>query len=90
MERNSEILNTVKWKIYIKLRQAPPKAKQRHTQGFVATPWRDGNTLEREHLIIPVGIREGFTNKATLTRKVEEWNRIFQNDSLALKGTPNS
>lgn len=60
-------------------------------QGSVTTLWRDGNTMEREHLIIiPVGITEGFTNEATLERKGEEWNRIFQNDSVALKGTPNS
>ena len=67
------------------------KAKHHHRQAevqaeiSVATPWRDGNTLGRQKLIMPVGLKEGCTNRTILRGKLKSENRIFQDQTLILK-----
>ena len=54
--------------------QTKAKHNQKDKAEIHAKTWshtlRYGNSLEREHLIMPVGIREGFTNDARLERKI--------------------
>lgn len=54
------------------------KDNQRHIQRPEDMPQDTETPVEREHLIMPVGIREDFANEATLKRKVEEWELNIQ------------
>ena len=80
MYLQSQVKDTHQAKAKHHQRQAEVQAKI-----SVATPWRDGNTLERQNLIMPVGIKEGYTNETILGGKLKSENRIFQDQTLALK-----
>lgn len=80
MDFQSQVKDTHQAKAKHHQRQAEVQVKI-----SVATPWRDGNTLGKQNLIMPVGIKEGYTNETILRGKLKSENRIFQDQTLTLK-----